>query len=62
MNIQFENKYYSTDKMLSEYTYKVIFKKQRTTAFIFSLVNILTLALYQGSHVISTILGNTRKY
>lgn len=59
MDIQFENKYFATDKMLSEYVLKVLLKKQRTTAIVFSVIAGITLlfTLYRSSYVLSAMLG-----
>lgn len=59
MDTRYENRYLATDKMLSEYVYKVLYKNLRTTAFIFSaLAGIMLLfTLHRNSDVQSAIFG-----
>lgn len=61
MNIEFENKYYSNDKMLSEYINKIILKEFKIKGFLVGAgaVLLLVISLMQNDKVWAGVSGTT---
>jgi len=59
MNIQFENRYFASNQMLSEYVHKIICRKLKLAGIIISAVNLalLIFTLHNNGDALSLVLG-----
>ncbi|MFZ2539076.1 MAG: hypothetical protein WAX04_09255 [Oscillospiraceae bacterium] len=59
MDIKFENQYYSTNEMLSEYVNKVLCRKMRVLGTIVSVVALVMLFItfFDNDYILSTVFG-----